>query len=198
MGRKFVGRKEIAFSNRITRELVSNVIGQEVTYYQVLAEKTKANDLYGEAINKVFAPPVSVSALVFYENTQEKVGSLPPDSTFKLDVFFPTVELQEKNLAPKMGDFVQFDSILFEIYSSSQPQMAFGLIEQKVMTKCNCGPARKGQALVIKQPMPVTRHDLLAPKYPEQPRPHALKRPAAGPGVFKNDVFDYDLDFNVE
>ena len=175
MSRKFVGRKEIAFSNRITRELVRDVIGQTVTYYAVLNEKTKANDLYNEAIQKVFAPAVSLPALMMYENTQEKIGILPPDSHYKLDAYIPTVELHEKGLYPKMGDFLQFDGIPFEIYSVSEPQLAFGLVEQKVMVKCNCGPARQGQFTIPKLPQIKTRTDANAPKYPEQPPPRSRR-----------------------
>lgn len=170
MSRKFISKKEIAFINRVNRELINDVIGQEVFYYQVMSEKTAANDLYNESIDKVFAPALRLNALVSYENTQEKIGILPPDSTYKIDVMFHNLELSERNLVPKMGDFIQFDNIMFEIYSVSQPQLTFGMIEQKVMTKCNCGPARKGQMSAKKSVQQSTRDDANAPLYPMQPR----------------------------
>jgi hypothetical protein len=170
LARKFIGKKEIAFFNAINRELIRDVVGQTVTYYQVLAEKTRANDLYNEAIQKVFAQPINISALVSFENTQEKIGTMPADSQYKLDVLFHNHELRDLNVAPKMGDFIQFGDIMFEIYSVSQPQLTYGMIENRVMTKCNCGPARKGQMAAVKQPMPTTRNDLNAPMYPMQPK----------------------------
>lgn len=176
MARKFISKKEIAFINRVNKELIQGVIGQEVYYYQVLSEKTAANDLYNEAINKVFGSPVQCNALVMYENTQEKIGVLPADSTYKLDVYFHNHELVERNLRPKMGDFVQFGELMFEIYSVSQPQLIAGMIEQKMMTKCNCGPARKGQMAAKKQPMPITRDDINSDIYPQQPRPKPIRK----------------------
>lgn len=157
--------------NAITRELVQDVIGQEVYYYEILAEKTQANDLYNEAIHKVWANPVKCNALVSYENSNEVVGTMPADSKYRLEVQFHQNELVNRNLSPKMGDFILYDSIMFEIYSVSEPQLAFGMIENKVMIKCVCGPARKGQFNPRKEPNPVTRHDANAPNYPEQPRP---------------------------
>lgn len=169
MSRKFIARKEVAFINAINKELVQRVVGQEVYYYAVLADKTQMNDLYNEAITKVWAPPVKCNALVKYDNMNEVVGNLPPDSRYALDVHFHKQELDERNISPKMGDYIQFDGIMFEIYSVSEPQYMFGQIENKVMIRCNCGPARKGQFDPPKQPMPVTRHDLQSSKYPELP-----------------------------
>lgn len=165
MSRKFITEKEIALINRVNKELIQSVIGQEVTYFAILADRTRANDLYNEAIKKVWATPVRVNALVYYENTTEQVGTLPPDAKFNIDVYFHNLELQERNLVPKMGDFVQFGEAMYEIMSTSQPQMVYGQIENKVMTKCPCTPARKDQFTGAKQPMPITSKDPNAPNY---------------------------------
>jgi hypothetical protein len=175
MSRKFIGGKELNFVNSINRELIQNVIGQEVIYYQVLAEKTHANDLYNEAIDKVYAVPVKCNCLVYYENTTETVSNFPADSKFKVDVFFHTAELLDRNLSPKMGDFVQFGEVVYEIYTITKPQMAFGQIEQKVMTKCSAGPARRGQFNIPIRPPQRPGENLQAPKYSEQPRDVKLK-----------------------
>lgn len=142
---KFVTNKELAFIGKITKELIQKVVGQEVVYYAILADQTKANDLYNEAVKKVWAPPVKCNALVYWENTTEQITNLPPDSKSNIDVYFHTLELKERLVDAKMGDFVRFGPITYEILSVTQPQIVFGLIDQKVMTKCNCTPARQGQ-----------------------------------------------------
>ena len=164
--------------NAVTAELIQGVVGQEVIYYQVIAEKTRTNDLYNEAIQKVIAQPVKVNALVYYENSTQSVTNFPADSKFKVDVHFHNAELTSRNLSPKMGDFLQFGDIVYEIYTVTQPQMAFGQIDQKVMTKCSCGPARQGQVNLPKiqtPPQPSPHNDLNSPKYNEQPRDVKLK-----------------------
>ena len=175
MSRLFIGRKELSFVKNVNKELIQKIIGQEVYYYAILADKTETNNLYNESIQKVWSPPVKCNALVSYDNMNEVMGALPPDSKFKMDIFFHKAELQERNLSPKMGDFVQFGEIMFEIYSVSEPQMAFGMIEEKIMIKCNCGPARKGQFDPTKSPMPSPHYDRNAPRYSEQPRDVKLK-----------------------
>ena len=175
MSRKFIGGKELAFVNAINRELIQGVVGQEVTYYQILAEKTQLNDIYNEAINKVYAVPVKTNCLVYFENSTEVVTNFPADSKYNLDVYFHKAEMDDRNLSPKMGDFVQFGKVLFEIYNSSEPQMAFGQIESMIMIKCVCGPARQGQFNPALAPMPTPGQNLLAPRYSDQPRDVKLK-----------------------
>jgi len=169
MSRKFVGQKEVAFINAVTRELVQQVVAQEVFYYEILAEKTQADDLYNEAIHKAWAAPVRMSARCEWDETTESVGIMPPDAKYTLQVYFHKAELAERNVAPKMGDFVQFGDVLFEIMAVTEPQLTFGQIENKVEIRCNCLPARKGQFAPPLQPMPLTRTDLNAPKYSTQP-----------------------------
>ena len=169
MSRKFWGRKEINFVGAITKELIQAVIGQEVVYFAVSLEHTTTHDLYNEAIAKATSAPVGCNALVYFQNTNDRVTVFPPDSQFTLDVYFHTQELVDRSLDPKMGDFVQFGTLVYEVYSVSQPQLMFGQIEQKVMTKCVCGPARKGQFDPTKRPSPVAREDLQAPLYSAEP-----------------------------
>ena len=153
----------------MNRELIQRVVGQEIYYYAVLTEQTRRNDLYNEAVVKMWAPPVRVNCLLYYENTTEQIGTLPPDSKFNVDVHFHTDELTDRNLLPKMGDFLQFGEIMYEIYTVTHPQLIYGMIEQKIMTKCTAGPARKGQFDPPRQPSPSAKFDSNAPQYPEQP-----------------------------
>ncbi len=101
MPRKFIGRKELAFVAKINRELIQEVIGQEVTYYQVLADKTKTNDLYNEAVrlnrqimgatNPKDAAPGTIRkdfALSIQENTVHGSDS-PETALWEVAYFFP-------------------------------------------------------------------------------------------------------------
>lgn len=165
MSRKFIRTKEIAFFKEVNKELIQSVIGQEVIYWAISLEKTRLNELYSESIDKVYTSPVKTNALVYYENTTESVGNMPPDAKFNIDVYFHNGELDDRNLKPKMGDFVQFGEVIYEITSVTQPQLFGGMIDQKVMTRCPCVPARKGQFSPPKKPMPVLGQDPNAPAY---------------------------------
>jgi hypothetical protein len=149
---KFVLGKELAFFHAINKELIQSVVEQEVIYYQILAEKTRVDELYNESVKKVWSNPVRINALVMYENTTEQITMLPPDSKFNIDIYFHKQELLERSMSPKMGDFVRFGAVLYEILSVSEPQPIAGMIEHMMMVRCPCTPARRGQFMPPDEP----------------------------------------------
>jgi hypothetical protein len=142
---KFVGAKELAFFHAVNRELIQSVVQQEILYYQILAERTQRDDLYNESTKKVWSNPVKINALIMYENSTEQITMLPPDSKFNIDIYFHKQELVERNVNPNMGDFVKFGKALYEILNVSEPQPIAGMIDEQMMVKCPCTPARRGQ-----------------------------------------------------
>src|SRR5206468_12164104 len=122
MSTKFILDREIAFINAINKELIQNVIGQEIFYYEISVPQSRANRVYGESVRKTWKPPVMVNALVRYDSSTVQTTNAGPDTKFEADVYFHTQELQERNVSPKEGDFVEFGQIFYEISSVNQPQ----------------------------------------------------------------------------
>lgn len=145
MARKFITERELAFIDKINKELIQKVVGQETYYYAISLEKSQINSLYGESINKVWEPPVLVNARVLYDNANSTNTSFGVDSKYTAEVYYHRLELDERNVRPTEGDFIEFGGIFYEITSVTQPQIVFGQINNKVMTKCICIPSREGQ-----------------------------------------------------
>jgi hypothetical protein len=141
----FVGAKELSFFNSVTKELVQKVVSQRLTYYSVSSEHTKAHDLYDEAITKTVFIPLEINALVYYDAPEQTNTSFSIDTIYKIEIYFHLYELEERNIKPKEGDFVKFGEIMYEIQNLTQPQITFGQINEKVMTKAVCIVSRKSQ-----------------------------------------------------
>ena len=62
MARLFITPREIDFISDLTKEINKDVIGQKVYYYKIRADLTNVHEVYEEAVNKVFDPPVEVEA----------------------------------------------------------------------------------------------------------------------------------------
>lgn len=144
-GNKFVTDREIAFINAINKELLQRVVGQEIKYYAINLPQTQVHRLYQEAVKKTWAAPVNINALVLYDNPTVKSTNFGQDSDYSAEVYFHTQELTERNVRPREGDFVEFGQVFFEITAVTQPQIVFGEINNKIMTKCVCVPSRQGQ-----------------------------------------------------
>ena len=71
----FLGEKERNLVKQVNDELIERVIGQQIVYYPIDDSITQYNNLYGEAIEKTFLPPVRVYALVDYQSTETKADT---------------------------------------------------------------------------------------------------------------------------
>ena len=123
----FVGKAERNFVKQINDEIVEKIVGQQVLYYPIDMERTKFHPLYGEAIDKTFLPPVRIYALVEYggsDRVQQKYGF---DNLYNITVHFHKRRLTEdQNLFVRLGDFVQYDDMYFEIVDVFEPRYIFG------------------------------------------------------------------------
>ena len=117
----FLGKKERDLVKQVNDELVEKVIGQQILYYPIDMEATNFHDLYGEAIEKTFLPPVRVYALVnFDEEGSSYLDSVGIDGSSQITVHFHKRRLTEdQNLFVREGDFVLYGERYYEIIKLS-------------------------------------------------------------------------------
>ena len=73
------GSRDISMFRRVNRELMGNIISQEIIYYKYKVGETKTN-MYGEAFEgRNFADPVMLFALVEIGGTESPVSDLGVD-----------------------------------------------------------------------------------------------------------------------
>ena len=113
----FLGKKERDLVKQVNDELVEKVIGQQILYYPIDMETTNFHDLYGEAIEKTFLPPVRVYALVkFDDESTSYLDSVCIDNSSQLTIHFHKRRLTEdQDLFVREGDFVLYGDIYYEI-----------------------------------------------------------------------------------
>ena len=82
----FLGKKERDLVKQVNDELIEKVIGQQILYYSIDMQTTNFHDLYGEAIEKNYLPPVRVYAMILWKT--EKTDYLDDFNLFKLNYYF--------------------------------------------------------------------------------------------------------------
>jgi len=141
----FVGERERNLVKQVNDELIERVIGQTIIYYPISHESTNYHSLYGEAINKVFLPPVRVYALVDWEGSETTSTSFGIDRRASISVHFHKRRLTEdQDLYVREGDFILYGDKYFEIVDISQPKELFGRTEHKMEIVAKCTMAREG------------------------------------------------------
>ena len=132
----FLGEKERNLVKQVNDELVEKVIGQQILYYPIDMETTNFHDLYGEAIEKTFLPPVRVFALVkFDDEGTSYLDSIGIDGSSQITVHFHKRRLTEdQNLFVREGDFVLYGERYYEIIKLSSSRKLFGQVNQTFET----------------------------------------------------------------
>lgn len=145
MPRLFVTQKEIDFFNDIGKEVVKDIVGQQVIYWPVSTLKTRVHPVYNEAVKKIFENPIRVDALVGQPNWETKMTQFGPEQVNKLEVFIQARDLAQKGLEVSEGDFFTYGEQAYEIVSALNMNNFFGQVEHDVGYKITGILARAGE-----------------------------------------------------
>jgi len=141
------GSRDISMFRRVNRELMGNIISQEIIYYKYKVGETKTN-MYGEAAEgRNFADPVMLFALVEIGDTTSPVSDLGVDFNWPLTVRLLRDDLLSKlnsanqgpfgtfqtpfiqygaEIHPEVGDIIGFQNGYWEVDNTNQTQFFVG------------------------------------------------------------------------
>ena len=143
----FLGKKERDLVKQINDELIEKVIGQQILYYPIDMERTDFHDMYGEAVEKTYLPPIRVYALVnVEEETTSYLSGVGTDSDSIVNVYFHKRRLTEdQDVFVRQGDFILYGKVYYEIVKLSKPRKLFGQVDETFEINATCKRARRGQ-----------------------------------------------------
>lgn len=130
----------------INRELVSNVVEQEVLYYKHSTEQTQVN-IYGEGMQKVYWSPVKLNCLIDRGDQQTTSDDFGPDSIRDTQFKFIRQDLLEAQTFPEVGDIIQWSEDFYEVDNTTENQLFLGKDENYALT--SYGPDFGGTLSII-------------------------------------------------
>jgi len=142
----FVGKKERDFVKQVGDELLERVVGQQVLYHPISVEHSNFHELYGEAIEKTFLPPIRVYVLVEWQGIKTETGKFGVDRRSEITIHFHKRRLAEdQDLYVRIGDFVLYGDIYYEIVSLDEPKQLYGQNKTRYEVVAKCIRAREGK-----------------------------------------------------
>ena len=121
----FGGSRDISLFNKISKELINDIIQTEVGYYKFALERTTSN-VYGESMGKMFYEPVRIACLMNKEDQTWSSDDFGSDVDQIFDFRFLKQELRDINLIPEIGDILLFKNNFYEIDSKVENQLIMG------------------------------------------------------------------------
>jgi hypothetical protein len=106
----------------INRELLKDIIEQEIGYYKLSLNDTQAN-IYGEALEKVFLNPVKLNCLITRGDHVDEFG---PDLGREASFAFIREDLVDANTVPEVGDIVLWQEDYYEVDTVRENQLFLG------------------------------------------------------------------------
>ena len=142
----FLGEKEKNLVKQVNDEIIERVVGQQVLYFPMDIGHTDYHPLYGEAIEKTFLHPIRVYALVEYQGIETSdLENMALDKATKIKINFHKRRLTEdQNLFVRVGDFVRFGDVFYELVKIMEPKLLFGQPESRFEIQAECIRARDG------------------------------------------------------
>ena len=145
MSRLFLTPREIDFINDINKEIIKDVVGQKIFYYSIRHDVTKVHDIYEEAVEKIFNPPVEIEARVEYQPESNRINRYGVEEYFTIEVYLHNRDLLDRDIDVKIGDYFSYDATFFEIIQHQVESNIYGQIEHSMGIKITGKQARAGQ-----------------------------------------------------
>lgn len=119
------GSRDISLFRHINRELINNIIDQQVGYYKISLDKTESN-IYGESLSKTYNDPVLVNCLIERTPPEWNETEFGADVTQDITVRFLRDILVDIQLVPEVGDVVLWQDDYYEVDGIVENQLVVG------------------------------------------------------------------------
>lgn len=121
----FGSLRDVNTFKSLTRELVEDVVSQQVGYYKIILDSSQLN-VYGESLKKTFIGPVLINCLI--ERTDYAVNRLEVgiDTTRKVNFRFFKDHLVDANVVPEIGDVIMYNELYYEVDNVNENQLILG------------------------------------------------------------------------
>lgn len=144
MARLFITPREIDLISDLTKEITKDVRGQKVYYYGVREDLTEIHDVYEEAREKVFNPPIEIEASVEWQPAKIATNKFGSEEVYTITVFLHSRDLLDRDIVVYVGDYLSYGTEFYEITSVLTEKTIYGQIEHIVGYKLTAVQARKG------------------------------------------------------
>ena len=144
MARLFISPREIDLISDLTKEITKDVIGQKIYYYKVREDLTDIHDVYEEAPNKVFDPPIDINALISWGPGDITTGKFGSEQRYSLEVDIQSRDILDRDLDIESGDFFSYGDTFYEVIKTQVISQIFGQIEHSTGVKLTGKQARQG------------------------------------------------------
>ena len=126
----FGRRRDVLLINSINRELLTDIITQQVGYYKVSLGASQTN-MYGEAIDKFLSEPTLLNCLITRgDQAWSAADGFGPDLDRTVSFAFFLEDLRDLQILPEVGDVIFWYENYYEVDGVVDNQYFVGKIPE--------------------------------------------------------------------
>jgi hypothetical protein len=125
----FGRQRDVLLINSINRELLPDIITQQVGYYKVTLGASQTN-MYGEAVDKFLSEPALLNCLITRGEQTWSTDAYGPDVNRALSFAFFQQDLRDLELVPEVGDVIFYYENYYEVDGTIENQYFVGKIPE--------------------------------------------------------------------
>jgi hypothetical protein len=117
--------RDVLFMKSISRELLEDVVSQQIGYYKIVLGSTKPN-VYGESLNKSYIGPVLINCLIERGDFAATKNEQLVDTTRAVSFRFLRDHLVDANVVPEVGDIIMYNESYYQVDNVNENQLVLG------------------------------------------------------------------------
>ena len=121
----FGSDRDFNLLTKINRELLKDIVEQEVLYYKLSLEDTEIN-IYGESLSKIFYTPTKLNCLITRGDQVVSTDDFGPDLSREASFAFLREDLTDIQVVPEVGDIVLWHEDYYEVDTVRENQLFVG------------------------------------------------------------------------
>ena len=122
----FGSSRDISMFRYINRELLGDIITQQIAYYKYNLNQTRVN-MYGENVEgKYYIGPVLLNCLIDRDDQNFSTSDLGPDLEWGIKAAFLVDDLMAASVVPQVGDIIMYQEGYFEVDNIVSNQLFTG------------------------------------------------------------------------
>jgi len=121
----FGSTRDFNLLTKINRELLQDIVEQEILYYKFSLEETNVN-IYGEGLEKVYWEPVKLNCLITRGDQVITDDEFGPDLTREASFAFIRKDLEVTSVVPEVGDILMWHEDYYEVGTVRENQLFLG------------------------------------------------------------------------
>ena len=121
----FGSSRDFNLMTKLSRELIKDVVEQEVLYHKISLEDTDVN-LYGEAMQKSYFNAVKLNCLITRGDQVIDIQEFGPDLGREASFAFIRQDLVDASVVAEVGDVLQWHNDFYEVDTVRENQLFVG------------------------------------------------------------------------